>query len=190
LGISKKEAETCLKEHIRICYDVCHFAVVYESPREIFQAFQSAGIKIGKIQISAALKVNIPSSKAERKELGSLLTPFAESTYLHQVVARDSDGSLVSFNDLPDAMNSLENSASEEWRIHYHVPIFLADYGKITSTQQDILDVLNYISKNPVCNHLEVETYTWEVLPESINLDLGGSIIRELQWVIQNSSNP
>jgi hypothetical protein len=66
----------------------------------------------------------------------------------------------------------------------------LADYGKISSTQQDIIDVLNYIAKDPVCSHLEVETYTWEVLPESINLDLGNSIIRELQWLIENSSNP
>ncbi|MCH6234732.1 metabolite traffic protein EboE [Cognataquiflexum rubidum] len=190
LGISSQEAESCLKEHIRICYDICHFAVVYEKPAEIFQSFRSAGIKIGKIQISAALKVNIPKDQSARKELESLLSPFAESTYLHQVVARNSDSSLVSFNDLPEAMETLESTASEEWRIHYHVPVFLADYGKISSTQQDILDVLNYIAKDPVCNHLEVETYTWEVLPESINLDLGGSIIRELQWVIQNSSNP
>ncbi|MCL6261374.1 metabolite traffic protein EboE [Aquiflexum sp. TKW24L] len=190
LGISSQEAESSLKEHIRICYDVCHFAVVYEKPSEIFQAFRSAGIKIGKIQISAALKVNIPKDQSARKELESLLSPFAESTYLHQVVARNSDSSLVSFNDLPQAMETLANTASEEWRIHYHVPVFLADYGKISSTQQDIIDVLDYIAKDPVCNHLEVETYTWEVLPESINLDLGGSIIRELQWVIQNSSNP
>jgi hypothetical protein len=188
LGISSQEAESCLKEHIRICYDVCHFAVVYEKPSEIFQAFQSAGIKIGKIQVSAALKVNIPSSGLERKELATLLTPFAESTYLHQVVARDNKGSLVSFNDLPFAMPTLEGTTADEWRIHYHVPVFLADYGKIASTQQDILDVLNYISKDPVCNHLEVETYTWEVLPESINLDLGSSIIRELQWLIENSN--
>lgn len=190
LGISSQEAESCLKEHIRICYDVCHFAVVYEKPETIFKAFESEGIKIGKIQVSTALKVTIPNSISERKELASLLTPFAESTYLHQVVARENNGGLVSYNDLPEAMQTLESTHAEEWRIHYHVPVFLADYGKITSTQQDIIDVLNYIAKDPVCNHLEVETYTWEVLPESINLDLGGSIIRELQWVIQNSSNP
>ncbi len=189
LGTNLKEAETILKEHIRICYDVCHFAVVYEKPEAIFEALEAAGIKIGKIQISAALKANIPSSQSEREQLESLLMPFAESTYLHQVVGRNQDGGLTSFTDLPEALKTLAQTNSEEWRIHYHVPVFLADYGKISSTQQDIVTVLQYISKNPVCNHLEVETYTWEVLPESINLDLGDSIIRELQWVIQNSIN-
>jgi hypothetical protein len=105
------------------------------------------------------------------------------------VVARGPNDQLTSFNDLPEAMNTLESTDALEWRIHYHVPIFLSDYGKISSTQSDILDVLKYISRKKVCNHLEVETYTWEVLPEGINLDLGSSITRELQWVIENSGN-
>ena len=189
LGISGWEAEKCLKEHIRICYDVCHFAVVYENPEDVFKAFEAEGIKIGKIQISAALKANIPIDKNERKEMEALIAPFSESTYLHQVVARGPNDQLTSFNDLPEAINTLKSTDALEWRIHYHVPIFLADYGKISSTQSDILDVLKYISRNKVCNHLEVETYTWEVLPEGINLDLGSSIIRELQWVIENSEN-
>lgn len=188
-GISGSEAEKCLKEHIRICYDVCHFAVVYENPEDVFKAFEAEGIKIGKIQISAALKANIPQDKYERKQLEALISPFSESTYLHQVVAKGLKDELTSFRDLPDAMNTLESTDTVEWRIHYHVPIFLSDYGKISSTQSDILDVLKYISKKKVCNHLEVETYTWEVLPEGINLDLGSSITRELQWVIENSEN-
>lgn len=189
LGISGWEAEKCLKEHIRICYDVCHFAVVYENPEDVFKAFEADGIKIGKIQISAALKANIPQDKYERTQLEALISPFSESTYLHQVVAKGLKDKLTSFRDLPEAMNTLESTDASEWRIHYHVPIFLSNYGKISSTQSDILDVLKYIHKNTVCNHLEVETYTWEVLPESINLDLGSSIIRELQWVIKNSEN-
>ncbi|WP_194972383.1 metabolite traffic protein EboE [Aquiflexum lacus] len=189
LGLSGQEAEKCLKEHIRICYDVCHFAVVYENPDDVFKAFEAEGIKIGKIQISAALKADIPQDKNERKEMEALIAPFSESTYLHQVVAREPNDQLTSFNDLPEAMNTLESTDALEWRIHYHVPIFLADYGKISSTQSDLLDVLKYISRKKVCNHLEVETYTWEVLPEGINLDLGSSITRELQWVIKNSGN-
>ncbi|WP_373494442.1 metabolite traffic protein EboE [Aquiflexum sp.] len=189
LGLSRQEAEKCLKEHIRICYDVCHFAVVYENPEDVFEAFEANGIKIGKIQISAALKADIPQSRNERKELRALIFPFSESTYLHQVVAKGQNGQLASFKDLHEAMNTLESTDAMEWRIHYHVPIFLSDYGRISSTQTDILEVLKYISRKKVCKHLEVETYTWEVLPEGINLDLGSSITRELQWVIENSGN-
>jgi len=187
LGLSLEEAEKALKEHIRICYDVCHFAVVYEKAEDVFKAFEAEGIKVGKIQISAALKADIPVGKKERKELESMIAPFAESTYLHQVVAKDEKGKSTSFTDLPEALKTLETTEALQWRIHYHVPIFLSDYGKISSTQNDIIEVLNYISSSKVCNHLEVETYTWEVLPEGINLDLGSSIVRELQWVLENS---
>lgn len=187
LGLNVEEAENCLKEHIRICYDVCHFAVVYEKPEEIFKAFKAEGIKIGKIQISAALKVNLPTGLEGRKEVERILLPFVESTYLHQVVAKNNtNGNLISFRDLPKALETLMETEMEEWRIHFHVPVFLSDYGKISSTQSDIQDVLQYIQMDQVCNHLEVETYTWEVLPESVNLDLGSSIIRELQWVEEN----
>ena len=54
LNLSYKEAETCLKNHIRLCYDVCHFAIVYEKPEEVFYQLTTEGIKVGKIQISAA----------------------------------------------------------------------------------------------------------------------------------------
>ena len=186
LRFNPQEAEKCLKEHIRICYDICHFSVEFENHEEVSQAFHQAGIKIGKIQISAALKVNIPKTTSQKSLLKETLLPFVESTYLHQVVERTSQGNLNSYRDLPDALDTLMHQTAEEWRIHFHVPVFLSDYGKIASTQQDIKEVLEYISTTKLCNHLEVETYTWEVLPEDINLDLGSSIIRELQWVEEN----
>jgi hypothetical protein len=183
--LSEEEAVLALKEHIRICYDVCHFAVVYEKPGEVFTAFEAEGIKIGKIQISAALKVNLPQDPAERDVVRSLLLPFEESTYLHQVVARHQDGSLIAYNDLSPALDTLANADAEEWRIHFHVPVFLAEYGQLSSTQEAILDVLKILRSQKVTNHLEVETYTWEVLPEDVNLDLSHSIIRELEWVTE-----
>lgn len=186
LKLTEEEAEIALKEHIRICYDVCHFAVVYEKAEDVLKAFKAAGIKIGKIQISAALKVAIPGGKEERQAIKEVLQPFVESTYLHQVVGRDPAGVLTSHNDLPQALEKLENSTAEEWRIHFHVPVFLAQYSQLSSTQRDILDVLDLLRDNAVTSHLEVETYTWEVLPKDVNLDLTHSIIRELQWVIEN----
>jgi hypothetical protein len=186
LAMSKEDAEAAIREHIRLCYDVCHFALVYEKPSEVFQAIDSAGIKIGKIQISAALKLDIPKDVEGRKVIRETLLPFAESTYLHQVIGRNSDGQLESFRDLDFALKQLQHTAFEEWRIHFHVPVFLEDYGRVASTQSDILEVLEYLKTNKITDHLEVETYTWDVLPEGMNIDIQSSIIRELSWVSEN----
>ena len=183
LSISAEEAEKCLKDHIRLCYDVCHFAVVYEKPQEVFDTLAAEGIRIGKIQISAALKLLLPEDAAQRKAAGAILSPFVESTYLHQVVARDRQGKLTAFRDLPPALETLQETAATEWRTHFHVPVFLSSFGELASTQEDIVEVLKIIGREKLCNHLEVETYTWEVLPSDIQLDMKRSIIRELQWV-------
>lgn len=186
LGLTDQESEACLKNHIRICYDVCHFAIGYEKPEDVFQLLGAEGIKIGKIQISAALKASLPENSGEREWVNDALAPFVESTYLHQVVGRNSQGQLTHYPDLPQALNHLYHTDAKEWRIHFHVPVFLSSYGNLESTQHDILQVLKYIRKEKVTNHLEVETYTWEVLPEDIQLEIVDSIIRELEWVDNN----
>lgn len=186
LNLSHEESETCLKNHIRLCYDVCHFAIVYEKPKEIFHQLKLEGIKIGKIQISAALKTRLPKEIEQRKWVMDALAPFVESTYLHQVVERNSAGQLTHFPDLPQALAKLNNPAAREWRTHFHVPVFLNNYGQLESTQEDILEVLEYLKKEKVSDHLEVETYTWEVLPADIQLEITDSIVRELQWVQKN----
>ncbi|PSB31056.1 metabolite traffic protein EboE [Chlorogloea sp. CCALA 695] len=182
LSISPKLAEAQLLEHIRICYDTCHFAVEYEDPATVFALFQECGIKIGKIQLSAAIKVALP---ANREVLLSRLRPFAESTYLHQVIERYPDGSLHHYPDLVTALPYLEQSKAQEWRTHFHVPIFIHDYQVLQSTQDDIVAVLQLLQANPVCQHLEIETYTWDVLPQEMKIDLLASIQREYEWVLQ-----
>lgn len=186
LNLSEEEAEVCLKEHIQICYDICHFAVVYEKPQEVFARLKAEGIKIGRVQISAALKTDLPASVQQRAHVVNLFNPFVESTYLHQVVQRNVDGSYIHYNDLPAALKQINDPDAREWRTHFHVPVFLDSYGDLQSTQQDILQVLDYLKKTQATHHLEVETYTWEVLPKDIQLDLTDSIIRELQWVKGN----
>lgn len=186
LQMSEDDAKAAIREHIRLCYDVCHFALVYEKPKDVFQAMEAAGIKIGKIQISAALKLDVPKDHEGRKAIRETLLPFAESTYLHQVIGRNSDRKIESFRDLDQALEQLENTSLEEWRIHFHVPVFLSDYGRVASTQSDILEVLEYLKTKKITDHLEVETYTWDVLPEGMNIDIQSSIIRELSWVSEN----
>jgi hypothetical protein len=183
-GMSPEEAEACLREHIQLCYDVCHFAVMNEAPEEALQQFEAAGIRIGKVQISAALKALLPKGDRQKKE--AAFRQFAESTYLHQVVALDKKCNRKQYPDLPEALEEINRPEIKEWRTHFHVPVFLENYGELQSTQDDVLKTLNYLQTHPLTHHLEVETYTWEVLPEDIRLELTDSIVRELQWVREN----
>ncbi|QLE48793.1 xylose isomerase [Nostoc sp. C057] len=185
LNIEQHLAETKLLEHVRICYDTCHFSVEYEEPQSVFARFQSAGIKIGKIQISAAIQVKIPADVEKRSLIVERLRPFAESTYLHQVIERRTDGTLHHYPDLITALPHLEQSLAEEWRTHFHVPIFIHDYQILQSTQDDIATALNLLQTNNACSHLEIETYTWDVLPSEMKIDLLTSIQREYEWVLK-----
>ncbi|QHG16000.1 metabolite traffic protein EboE [Nostoc sp. ATCC 53789] len=185
LNIEQNLAEAKLLEHVRICYDTCHFSVEYEEPQSVFARLQSAGIKIGKIQISAAIKVKMPADVEKRSLIVERLRPFAESTYLHQVIERRSDGTLHHYPDLITALPHLEQSLAEEWRTHFHVPIFIHDYQILQSTQDDIATVLHLLQTNNACSHLEIETYTWDVLPSEMKIDMLTSIQREYEWVLK-----
>jgi len=99
LGTTQKEAEKLIKDHLKVCYDVCHFAIGYEKPKEAFKKLKQAGIGIGKIQLSAALKLLIPESPFERFSIGKRLGEFADTTYLHQVMGRTNEGGLKSYPD-------------------------------------------------------------------------------------------
>ncbi|MEH2094738.1 metabolite traffic protein EboE [Nostoc sp.] len=185
LNIEQHLAEMKLLEHVRVCYDTCHFSVEYEEPQSVFVRLQSAGIKIGKIQISAAIKLKIPAEVEKRNLIVERLRPFAESTYLHQVIERRNDGTLHHYPDLITALPHLEQSLAEEWRTHFHVPIFIHDYQILQSTQDDIATVLHLLQTNNACSHLEIETYTWDVLPSEMKIDLLTSIQREYEWVLK-----
>jgi len=180
LEIPKETAEALLLDHVRVCYDTCHFAIAFENPVSVFKQFQAVGIKIGKIQISAALQVDVPEDAEQRHQLKQRLLPFAESTYLHQVVTSEFN----QYSDLENALPDLANTTASQWRIHFHVPIFIHDYKLLQSTQDDIITVLELLQNNQFCNHLEIETYTWDVLPGEMKLDLSASIQREYEWVL------
>lgn len=183
LKISESDAEECIKEHICLCYDVCHFAIGYEQHSEILEKLEEKGIRTGKIQISAALKADIPADTNSRASIAEAFSKFNEPTYLHQVVARNTDSSLIRYRDLPDALNDSQNQTVTEWRAHFHVPVFEENLGLLRSTQSDIIEILNIQKNRPFTDHLEVETYTWEVLPESLKMPIDQCIIRELNWV-------
>jgi hypothetical protein len=183
LNYSETKAAEAIREHVRLCYDICHFAVGYEDHNKVLHLLREKGIQVGKIQISAALKAPMALVPAERTEVIEAFRQFNESTYLHQVVALQQGHELQRYRDLPDALEDAENPATREWRSHFHVPLFVSDYGVLKSTQSDIVDLLELLKKKHFCHHLEVETYTWEVLPKKLKLPMRESISRELQWV-------
>ncbi len=185
-GFEPEEAERRIKSHLQICYDVCHFAVVYEEPDEVFETFRSAGIGIGKIQISAALKALFTSDADKTAQILEDFRHFNEPTYLHQVVGRDAGDVKYQYNDLPAAIEHFQDRDFREWRSHFHVPVFLDKYDQLESTQEDILKVFALNKAHEITLHLEVETYTWEVLPQAMQVDLTTSITRELNWVLKN----
>jgi hypothetical protein len=172
-----------IKRHICLCYDVCHFAIGYEPHAEVIKQLTAEGIRVGKIQISAALKAVMSDEVSDRLKVKEAFGTFNESTYLHQVIASKKEGGFVRYRDLPEALADAENSLVNEWRAHFHVPVFLKKFGLLESTQADIVQILEIQKSTPFTNHLEVETYTWEVLPESLKLRIDQSIIRELKWV-------
>ena len=177
------DAESVIRRHINLCYDVCHFAVEYEAPAEALRIFREQAIEIGKVQVSAALKAVLPPDPAARGKVKRQFESLVESTYLHQVIARHADGRLVNYPDLPQALPHLDDEDVVEWRTHFHVPLFVDHYHRLQSTQDDIIEVLDILQREPFTRHLEVETYTWEVLPKSLQTDLQRSIERELEWV-------
>jgi hypothetical protein len=133
----------------------------------------------------------VPPDRADRVRIQQALESFAESTYLHQVVAQDADGNLVQYRDLGPALAHWLDTKAIEWRTHFHVPLFVRDYGisgglVLSSTQADIQATLQYLAQHPeTCEHLEIETYTWEVLPPEMKLDMATSIQREYEWVLK-----
>ncbi|MGV3763604.1 metabolite traffic protein EboE [Parapedobacter sp.] len=184
LGITATEAEEAIKRHVRLCYDVCHFALGYENHRHVVDALAQHGIQVGKFQISAALKASLPPDTTARQVIGEAFMAFNEPTYLHQVIAKRADGQVRRFKDLPDAQAAVLDEQSTEWRSHFHIPIFLEDLGTLQSTQSDIIEVLAIHQDRPLSGHLEVETYTWGVLPKRLQLPIAESISRELHWVV------
>ncbi len=181
---TKEEATDYIKEHIQLCFDVCHFSVAYEKPTEVIQKMKEHDIKIGKVQLSAALKYH-RLEEDRISDLKKILTPFHEPSYLHQTVVHTHNNDYLKFKDLNDAIKEIEQINLKEVRTHYHVPVFLATYENLQSTQDDLIETLALWNKEAFTNHLEVETYTWEVLPNQMQVALVTAIVRELNWVFK-----
>jgi sugar phosphate isomerase/epimerase len=180
-GQTHAAAAAALRRHLGVCYDVCHGALQYEEPAAAFLRLSKAGIRVAKLQLSSALRVSRVSETTQKD-----LAAFDDGVYLHQVVQQQ-NGTLTRFVDLDPAFEALRaGQAGGEWRVHCHVPIFLPTAGAFDSTQKTLRSALACIPSGFVAPHLEVETYTWDVLPPALRQgDRADAIAREMKWVMQ-----
>ena len=180
-GRTASTAEMLLRRHLGLCLDVCHAAVEFEAPGDSVAMLRRAGIAVAKLQLSSALVVvGMDRVAAER------LQHFDDGIYLHQVVERGPRG-CTQFLDLAEALAAHPGDAGpeQEWRVHCHLPLFHDRIlGRFKTTQPELLDMLDRQRDEGISPHLEVETYTWNVLPPELRAaDLDADIARELQWV-------
>ena len=175
-------------EHLGVNYDCCHLAVEYEQPAAALERFQTHRIRISKLHFSSAMKVT-PNAATK-----AALKSFIDPVYYHQVIARAANGSLTRYPDLDDALESASAPGvelEEEWRIHFHVPLHCQDSHNLSTfetTTDHILGVMDILAKNPaLCSHIEMETYTWEVLPPELkNQDVVEQLAREYEWTLRH----
>ncbi len=174
-----------LDEHLGVNYDTCHLAVEFEEPHEAIGALQRHKIKISKLHLSSALKVH-PTPESRHA-----LAAFADDIYLHQVIAQTADKRRLTFRDLTPALESPEaaaNPESTEWRIHFHIPLHSPATNWYENTSDHVIGIMDLLKKNPaLSSHLEMETYTWEVLPPELkNRDVVDQLASEYDWTLKH----
>ncbi|MST94718.1 MAG: hypothetical protein EXS33_05550 [Pedosphaera sp.] len=172
-----------LDEHLGVNYDCCHLGVEFEQPREALARLRQHHVKISKIHLSSALKVR-PTA-----ETRAALSAFADDIYFHQVIVRAPDGAITRYRDLDVALAqppTLHPHLTEEWRIHFHIPLHSRPTALFDTTVDHLLGVLDEVRANPkLCSHFEMETYTWEVMPpEMKKRSVVDQLVSEYEWTL------
>ncbi len=184
----------------------------FEDAAEALALLQSHRVKISKFHLSNALKLRIAdrglTSASLRRALSNRsvesrteeLAPFADDTYLHQVVARTADGGLHRFRDLDVFLNpqsapsavgpakaEIRNPQWAEARVHFHIPLHAPPGARFDTTSDHLLGVLDVLQVNPnLCSHLEMETYTWAVLPPALkSRSVVDQLAAEYEWTLR-----
>lgn len=173
-------------EHVGVCLDTCHLAVSFADPVAAVRRIRQAGLRVVKVQASAALHVEDPADPASR----AAVARFAEPRYLHQVRER-SGGAVHPADDLPDALAGGLPSEGP-WRVHVHVPLHARPAAPLQATTDLLRDAVTAVLRGPHGDaaHLDVETYTWAVLPDELAAraadDLVAGIAAELRWAVDH----
>jgi hypothetical protein len=166
-------------QFLGVNYDTCHLAVEFEEPGAVVKRFQDHQIRISKIHVSSALKVQATA------EVRQALKAFADDIYFHQVIERKNDGTIERYRDLDVALERAE-ATGNEWRIHFHIPLHSAPTKLFQNTSDHIIGLFGLLQKDPtLCTHLEMETYTWEVMPPELKgRTVVEQLVSEYRWTL------
>jgi sugar phosphate isomerase/epimerase len=181
LGGRADEACAILRRHLGVCFDTCHLAIQFEPLERSLRRLLDHGVRVSKIQISAALALPPTPSGLQR------LAAFADPVYLHQVKVRGAQRAPAAFPDLPDALARPHPAAGpgEEWRVHFHVPLYYEGDRDLGTTATALTPQFFRAMVDGRISHLEIETYTFHVLPPALrSLDVASSIAREYAWIV------
>ncbi len=180
LTVTEAEAGELIARHLGVCFDTSHLAVEFEDLTAALGLLAAAGVRVAKVHISAALQTS--ATAAARRQLAE----FCDPVYLHQVKARSAAGQVTSYDDLPAALgDDAATAADDEWRVHFHVPLFFECLGELHSTSDQLVGDFAAALRAGATEHLEIETYTFGVLPDALRVaDLADGIAREYVWVL------
>ena len=183
IGLDPDDAAAMVARQIGVCLDTAHAAVEFEDPCEALATFSAALVRVGKVQLSSALRLAATDDALARLE------EFVDPVYMHQVKLRRPDGTIESHRDLPAAIAAARLARDAELceiRVHFHVPLFFTSDGPLASTS-DLLgaDFWRRLAGNSGVEHLEIETYTFDVLPPALrSTDVVESISHEYAWTL------
>jgi sugar phosphate isomerase/epimerase len=173
-------ASDAVRTHLGLCFDVCHQAVEFEDVGQSIRALDRAGVRINKVHISCAIQLDRPAANAEGR---AALKRYIEPRYLHQTIAGSSTGRSCGEPDLTERLlqdAGADVLAAPAWRVHFHVPVNAEQLGPLGTTRPCLVEALSAVAQLSYAPHLEVETYTWEVLPGAGPADLVGGLTKEL----------
>jgi sugar phosphate isomerase/epimerase len=171
-------------DQLGVCLDTCHLAVDFEEPGAALRALAAAGLPVVKVQLANALQADHPTDPAVREALAG----YAEPRFLHQTRAlRPQGGGLARWDDLDLALRSAPEPGARPWRVHFHLPLHQEPPAPLSSTRPVLAAAIRELTAGPrpLTDHLEVETYTWSVLPGARGVALAPLIAAELDWARQ-----
>lgn len=150
-----RELSTVDTEWLGVCLDLAHLACAWEEPTECLDLLERVGLPVVKVQVSAALGVDDPRAARDA------LRRYVEPRFLHQTRWPGGPGT----DDLDEALAA---APPGPWRVHFHVPLHAAPVPPLRATVPVTVAALDGLLGGPVarCDHFEVETYTWDVLPD------------------------
>lgn len=179
-GLPASEVAGLWRRHLGVVFDICHQSVQFEDIPASLELLYDAGVPIFKLQAAAALKV----PRVDAAAVEALMT-FTDTIYLSQTTERR-DGELTRYLNLIDAIDAwkADPTGEREWRTHFHVPVFLDDLGAFGTTRDGVQAALEVHARRPLSDHLEIETYTWDVLPAHLkDGDITDYVTRELEFL-------